>query len=76
MTDFTMPGIDGLAVLQAAARRNPPVPSILLTGYVGDAARLAAGRHFKGALSLMRKPVLGPEPVDRLRAIARSPKGD
>jgi len=37
---------------------------------VGDAARLAAARNFHGAFSLLRKPVHGPELLERLNALA------
>jgi two-component system, NtrC family, response regulator AtoC len=54
VTDLKMPGKDGFAVLEAARRRMPPVPVIVLTGHgtVHDAA--AALRM--GAADFLSKP--------------------
>jgi CheY-like chemotaxis protein/two-component sensor histidine kinase len=36
ITDFSMPGLNGLDLIHAAHARRPGLPAILLTGYVGD----------------------------------------
>ena len=59
VTDLTMPGIGGLAVIRAAQERYPGLPAVLLTGYAGDGAALAVGGAVSGSFSLLRKPVSG-----------------
>jgi len=53
ITDLTMPGLDGLQLIEAARRLVPGLPAILLTGHPGDAAPDAQG----GPFALLRKPV-------------------
>jgi signal transduction histidine kinase/CheY-like chemotaxis protein len=36
ITDFSMPGLNGLDLIHAAHARRPGLPAILLTGYLGD----------------------------------------
>jgi PAS domain S-box-containing protein len=55
VSDLAMPGMDGVAVIEAARTRRPGLPAILLTGFAGEAAALAESCPFK----LMRKPVSG-----------------
>ncbi|MDO9714250.1 hybrid sensor histidine kinase/response regulator [Paracraurococcus lichenis] len=57
VSDLSMPGIDGLALVREAQRRQPGLPAILLTGFVTDAAELAMGGALSGAFTLLRKPV-------------------
>jgi len=69
VTDLTMPGADGLAVIRAAQERDPGLPAVLLTGYAGDGAALAVGGAVSGSFSLLRKPVTGVQLIDRVRAL-------
>jgi PAS domain S-box-containing protein len=69
ITDLSMPGMDGLAVIRSVQERHPHLPAILLTGYAGDGATLAVGGAVSGAFSLLRKPVSGIALIDRLRAL-------
>ena len=71
ITDLSMPGMDGIAVIRAAQARHPGLPAVLLTGYAGDDAALANRDIAGGAYSLLRKPVGGAELVGCLRALAR-----
>ena len=43
VTDLSMPGMDGVAVIRAVRERLPGLPAVLLTGYGGDGAALAVG---------------------------------
>ena len=43
VTDLSMPGMDGLAVIRAVQERRAGLPAVLLTGYAGDGAALALG---------------------------------
>ena len=69
VTDLAMPGMDGLALIQEAQRLRPRLPAILLTGYAEDAAGLAVGGAVSGSYSLIRKPVLGAQLMDRIVAM-------
>jgi CheY-like chemotaxis protein len=57
VTDFSMPGMDGLSLVREVQRRRPGLPAILLTGFATNAAELAVGGAVTGSFSLLRKPV-------------------
>ena len=67
VTDLSMPGMDGLALIRAARQRQPGLPAILLTGYAGEAM---LPDQAEADFSLMRKPVRGTDLVDRIVALA------
>ena len=69
VSDLTMPGMDGLALIRAAQERRPGLPAVLLTGYAGDGAALAVGGAISGTFSLLRKPVTGMQLADRINAL-------
>ncbi|WP_301589917.1 hybrid sensor histidine kinase/response regulator [Sabulicella glaciei] len=69
VTDLSMPGASGLALIHEAQARRPGLPAILLTGYAGDGAALAVGGAISGAFSLIRKPVSGPHLAERVEAL-------
>jgi PAS domain S-box-containing protein len=72
VSDLTMPGMDGLALIRAMQERRPNLPAILLSGYVGDGAALAIGGALSGTFSLLRKPVSGTQLADRISALLAS----
>ncbi|MGG5823521.1 response regulator [Falsiroseomonas sp. HW251] len=57
ITDLSMPGMDGIALIREAQRRRPGLRAILLTGFATDAAELAIGGAIHGTFSLLRKPI-------------------
>jgi signal transduction histidine kinase/ActR/RegA family two-component response regulator len=69
VTDLSMPGMNGLAVIRAAQERHPGLPAILLTGYAGDGAALSMGRSVSGTFLLLRKPIPAQDLVDRIQAV-------
>jgi signal transduction histidine kinase/ActR/RegA family two-component response regulator len=69
ITDLSMPGIDGLAVIRNARRHRPDLPAMLLTGYAGHGAQLAVGGLLNGAFTLVRKPVTATQLADRIEAL-------
>ncbi len=73
VTDFSMPGEDGVALIRAARNRRPGLPAILLTGYAGgEFARLAAG----DGVIVMDKPVSGFDLAAQVAALlGRAPDG-
>jgi CheY-like chemotaxis protein len=69
VTDLSMPGIDGLAVIRQAQRDRPGLPAVLLTGYTGHGAQLAVGGSLSGTFSLLRKPATAAQLADRIEAL-------
>ena len=69
VSDLTMPGMDGVALIEAAQRARPGLPAILVTGHSGDEAALALGRAITGSFSVLRKPVLAACLADRIIAL-------
>jgi signal transduction histidine kinase/CheY-like chemotaxis protein len=69
VTDLSMPGIDGLAVIREARRQRPDLPAVLLTGYIGHGAQLAVGGSLNGGFTLVRKPVTAGQLSDRIEAL-------
>ncbi len=69
VSDLSMPGMDGVALIRAAQSRRPHLPAILLTGYAGEAASLAVGKAVSGSFSLLRKPVGGAQLADRVATL-------
>jgi PAS domain S-box-containing protein len=72
VSDLTMPGMDGLALIRAAQQQRPGLPAVLLTGYAGDGAALAVGGALSGSFSLLRKPVSGTQLADRITGLLAS----
>jgi len=62
LTDLSMPGMDGLALIRAARQCRPGLPAILLTGYAGQIDGTASEPN----LMLLRKPVRGGVLVQRI----------
>lgn len=69
VTDLSMPGMDGLAVIRAAHERRPGLPAVLLTGCAGDEAGSATGGVVNGDSSLLREPIRIRELLDRIQAL-------
>ena len=55
LTDFRMPGMDGMAVLEAARQRNPDIEVVLVTAYGSVTGAVDAMRE--GAFHYLEKPV-------------------
>jgi len=69
VTDFAMPGMNGLALIKEMHRRRPELPALLLTGYA-DAGVQHAIDDMKGWRPvLLRKPVRGDELAERAAAL-------
>jgi PAS domain S-box-containing protein len=69
VTDLSMPGMNGIALIRAAQTLRAELPAVLLTGYVGDEAALAMGAAISGAYSLAHKPIGTNDLVDRIEAL-------
>ena len=59
VADLSMPGMDGLALVQEIQRRHPGLPAILLTGFATNAAEIALSGALSGRFTLLRKPIEG-----------------
>ena len=57
ITDLSMPGTDGLALIQQAQRHWPGLPAILLTGYGRNELALATASMTGGRLMVLQKPI-------------------
>ena len=68
VSDLSMPGMDGVALIRAAQRMRPGLPAILLTGYAGGVA-LGAAEGLDGPVSLMGKPVSAAQLADRIATV-------
>ena len=69
VSDLSMPGMGGLALIREAHVRRPGLPAVLLTGYAGEAAHLAVSGAPPSAFSLLRKPVSVVQLVDRIEMV-------
>lgn len=57
ITDLSMPGMDGLALINVTQQRRPGLPTILLTGYAGGGVSPATSEAISTPYSLLCKPV-------------------
>jgi CheY-like chemotaxis protein len=69
VSDLSMPGMGGLALIREAHVRRPGLPAVLLTGYAGEAAHLAVSGAPPSSFSLLRKPVSVVQLVDRIEMV-------
>ncbi len=54
LTDFQMPGPNGVELIEAARKPNPDLPAILMTAYLYAYEQLDEGR--RKDITLLRKP--------------------
>ncbi len=69
ITDLTMPGTNGLALIREAQQRQPGLPAILLTGYSEAELGLRTGQLATGHLLLLQKPVRTVEFMKQVAAV-------
>jgi CheY-like chemotaxis protein len=69
VTDFSMPYMNGVAVIRAARQLRPGLPALLLTGYALDGSDAVPAEDANGGFSMLRKPVTGSQLIDRLRTL-------
>ena len=84
VTDLSMPGMDGLAVIRAVQERRRGLPALLLTGYAGDGTALALGGAVSGSSAaaqtgqragIGRPPAIVAGPSAGRRPAGRRPAG-
>ena len=71
VTDLSMPGMDGVALIRAAQERRRGLPALLVTGYAEAATGLAINDEGDGSIRLLRKPVTGVELAERAAEMLR-----
>jgi signal transduction histidine kinase/ActR/RegA family two-component response regulator len=64
VTDFSMPGMNGIDLIRNARLRKPGLPAVLVTGHVGDVAESVDLQHAEEFLVLQK-------PVSPARLVAR-----
>jgi signal transduction histidine kinase len=69
VTDFQMPGMNGLELIRASQTRNPDLPSFLLTGHVGDIEAASNQTRSKARFTLLQKPI---RPAELSRMLAEA----
>jgi CheY-like chemotaxis protein len=74
LTDFSMPGMNGIELAHAVRKRTPGQPVIILTGNTGEIAIDAIGEAAGGACTVLQKPIRISELPDHIKiALLRSP---
>jgi CheY-like chemotaxis protein len=69
VTDFQMPGMNGLELIHASQARNPDLPSFLLTGHVGDIETASSQTRSNARFTLLQKPI---RPTELCRMLAEA----
>jgi CheY-like chemotaxis protein len=70
LSDLSMPGMDGMALIHEAQRRQPGLCAILLTGFVSaGVAETAIGGAISGNFSVLIKPVDSKRLAERAAAL-------
>jgi signal transduction histidine kinase/CheY-like chemotaxis protein len=57
VTDFSMPGMNGIELIRRIHVQRPGLPAILLTGHVGDVAASAVDQQVAEHFLLLQKPI-------------------
>jgi signal transduction histidine kinase/ActR/RegA family two-component response regulator len=74
LTDFSMPGMNGIELVRAVRKRVPGQPVIILTGNTGAIAIDAIGEAAGGECTVLQKPIRISELPDQIKiALRRSP---
>jgi signal transduction histidine kinase len=69
VTDFSMPGMNGLELIREVHARKPDLPTILLTGHVGEVAAQSADEQRAQHFTLLQKPMKPEHIAQRLVAL-------
>lgn len=70
ITDLSMPGADGIALIQQARKITADLPAILLTGYAEQAASVSMAA---GGFHILRKPVQADDLTQQIIALLGKP---
>jgi DNA-binding NtrC family response regulator len=70
VTDLSMPGDDGIALIQQARRIHLTLPAILLTGYAEQVSSVAMS---SGGFHILRKPVQANDLLRQIMSLLNRP---
>ncbi len=73
VTDYSMPGESGIALIAAARLRHPRLPALLLTG-LGTEPALVETAEAEGPTEAVGKPVRAAELASRIIRLAAAPR--
>lgn len=68
ITDYFMPGMNGLELIKTVRGRQFSMPIIVLTGYY-DSPELKLGNHTFGTFEIMGKPWSNSKLVERIKTL-------
>jgi len=71
VTDFSMPGMNGLSLIEEVRRRRPDVPALLLTGYAEAGAEASLAVIPDRLTTLLRKPISGEDLAARVMGLVK-----
>jgi CheY-like chemotaxis protein len=66
VSDLSMPGMDGVQLIQRAQRRRPQLPAIILTGLAENGAEASLGQVIRGPFAILPKPINANQLADRV----------
>jgi CheY-like chemotaxis protein len=69
VTDFAMPGMNGLTLISEARRRCRTLPALLMTGYADASVQAVIDSQRGSGISFLRKPVRSSELAKRAAAL-------
>ena len=69
LTDFSMPGLNGVGLIREAQRNRPDLPALLMTGYAAEIEGLSGESTANARFVLLRKPVSAREILSQLGAL-------
>jgi CheY-like chemotaxis protein len=72
VTDFAMPGMNGLMLINEARRHRPGLPALLLTSYADGNLESDVSDLMPDPTSVLRKPVSDAELAERAAALLKA----
>lgn len=69
VSDLSMPGMDGIQLIQQAQRIRPNLPAILLTGLADMGVGGAVGRVICGPFAVLHKPINALQLAERVEKL-------
>jgi DNA-binding NtrC family response regulator len=70
VSDWHMPGLDGVELLSRVARRDPPIACLLVSGAIGDLASQVPIEQ-RRLLAILAKPFTTDQILDRIDQLGR-----